>query len=77
MMGQKDFTPKLFHALSLSKLVPDFASDFIGRGIGVSFYLVDSSFTRSGKHPPFMDSNSTINNIVRVLRLVTGGCYDV
>ena len=23
MMGQKDFTPKLFHLLSLSKLVPD------------------------------------------------------
>ena len=23
MMGQKDFTPKLFHSLSLSKLVPE------------------------------------------------------
>ena len=23
MMGQKDFTPKLFHSLSLSELVPD------------------------------------------------------
>ena len=23
MMGQKDFTPKLFHSLSLSELVPE------------------------------------------------------
>ena len=72
MMGQKDFTPKLFHSLSLSKLVPE------GHLVRSLEEVLDLGFVRSLCRPYYSHTGQpSVDPIVIFKMMLLGYFYGI